>query len=137
MANFPKLAATAKRLVEKNGRDVTLYRRERDPGTPAEPWRGPGAAPPEAILGPVKVAFVPPSGGGMGELLGQIEATLAQRIDQVGLLAANSVEDASPVEPDVTKYDTLVDGNTTFNILTVSTLRPAEKILLYVLALEG
>ena len=40
MADFVKLAATAQRLVEANGRAVDLFRVNRTPDDPARPWRG-------------------------------------------------------------------------------------------------
>ena len=39
MANYTKLAQTAKRLIEKNGRTVTLRSVSPTPADPTKPWR--------------------------------------------------------------------------------------------------
>ena len=139
MADFVKLAATAKRLIEKNGRAVTLYRRERTPAVSSDPWRGtPASAKPEATLGPVKMAFVPAGGSGLGKMITDASGQLTKEIDQVGFLAADSVVALSPAEPDVKKYDTLVDGSErAYKIQQVGELKPADTTVIYFLGLKG
>ena len=57
MVDFVSLAATAQRLIEENGRSVTLFRKDRTPANAAEPWRGPDLTAPDPVagIGPVKV----------------------------------------------------------------------------------
>jgi len=134
------LAATAKRLIEKHGRTVTLYRSERTPANASQPWRGvPQGTAPEDTMGPVAVAFVPPSGSGFGKALIDEEGQLTKAIDQVGLLAADSVAALSPA-PTVTdpaRYDRLVDGVHAYRIVSVGTLAPGTVTMLYVLGLKS
>lgn len=139
MVDFTRSAATAKRLVEKNGRDSTLYRKNRTPSDPSKPWRGSGSAAP-VTMGPVKVAYVPPGGAGFGQLLQDVDGTLRRAADQVGLLAADSIAALSPApaELDPGKYDSIADGSgQAFRILAVETLKPADTPVLYALILKA
>ncbi len=141
MVDFVALAATAKTLVEANGRDVTLYKKDTTPLVAGEPWRGPDmtAPDPAAGIGPVKVAFVPASGGGFGKLLFDGDDSLRVKIDQVGLLATDSVTALTPARTaaDVEAADTLVDGTRAYKIVSVGHLQPAETSMLFVLGLQS
>lgn len=44
MVNYTRIASTAQRLINDNGRDVSLKRISRTPGDSNKPWRGPAAA---------------------------------------------------------------------------------------------
>lgn len=44
MANYVRLAATAKRLIEKNGQNLTFTKNSEIPADPTKPWRGSDAA---------------------------------------------------------------------------------------------
>lgn len=140
MVDFVKLASTAQRLVEANGRDAVLFKKDRTPANAAEPWRGPDltAPDPAAGIGPVKVAFVPASGSGFGKLLFDSEETLRVKIDEVGLLAVKSVTDLTPAATaeDVEQSDTLRDGTHVYKIVSVGHLKPADISLLFVLGLK-
>lgn len=48
MVDYNRARATAKRLIEQNGRDVQLYRITREPADSATPWRGPTST--DAVL---------------------------------------------------------------------------------------
>ncbi len=139
MADFVKLAATAKKLVEENGRLVTLFRKSRTPAVAGEPWRGPDPATPDPTggIGPVLVAFVPATGGGFGKLLFDSDETLRVKIDQVGLLASDSVLALTPPRTleQVEEADTLRDGSKVYKIRSVGHLKPADTSLLLVLGL--
>lgn len=140
MADFVKLAATAKRLVEANGRDAVLFKKDRTPANAAEPWRGPDLAAPTPVggIGPVKVAFVPATGGGFGKLLFDTDDSLRVKIDEVGLLAVDSVTALTPAATaeDVEEADTLRDGSKVYKIVSVGHLKPADTSLLFVLGLS-
>lgn len=140
MVDFVRLANTAQRLVEANGRDATLYKRDRTPANPAQPWRGPDSTPtpPDGlVIGPVKVAFVPASGSGFGKLLFDADETIMQKIDEVGLLATNSAVDGGFTAEDVEKVDTLKDGARIYKIVEIGHLRPSDTSLLFVLGLRA
>ena len=135
MADFVKLAATAKRLVEKNGREVQLVKRNRTSSDPAQPWRGndgalsvaQGAASLTAIG-----CFVPASGSGLGRLVQDVTGRLVTAFEQVGLIASDSVADA-----DLSGFDYVVDGAVQWKIEARGELRPANKSLLWVMGLKA
>ena len=137
MVDFVRAAATAKRNIEKNGRFVTLVKASRTPGNAAQPWRGPASPEvPADQLGPVKMAFIPPSGNDLGRRFTDDEGQLTRTISQVGLLAADSVE-ALDAAAEVGTYDSITDGGRAWKILEVEELKPAEKTVLYVLRLSA
>lgn len=140
MVDFVSLAAVAQRLIEENGRNVTLFKKDRTPANAAEPWRGPDltAPDPAAGIGPVTVAFVPPTGGGFGKLLFDSDETLRVKIDQVGLLATDSVLDLVPprTAAEVEQSDTLRDGTRVYKIVSVGHLQPGDTSLMFVLGLK-
>lgn len=132
MVDLTALAATAKRLVEANGRAVTLYRKSRTADDPSQPWRGPDLTSPDDTEA-VTMAFVPASGTGMGkELFERGEGGLVRAIDQVGLLAATSA--GSFV---VEQGDSVVDGTTAWRVVAVEALKPGDAAILYVLGLKA
>lgn len=131
MVDFTALAATAKRLVEANGRSVTLYRQSRTPAAAGQPWRGPDLTSPDDTEA-VTMAFVPASGAGLGKMLVDRDGNLVRALDQVGLLAATSAGTFV-----VEEGDAVVDGSTVWRVVVVETLRPASTALLYVLGLKA
>lgn len=132
MVNFTALAATAKRLVEANGRAVSLLKDNRDPDNPAQPWRGTSTAPsaPEDTQAAI-IAFVPAGGSGLGRLASDAAGTLLVQLDQVGLLAATTVDGI-----DVEKFDRVLDDGTSWRIVTRAKLQPSTTAVLWVLGLK-
>lgn len=134
MADFVKLAATAKRLVEKNGREVRLVKGNRTASDPAKPWRGSDAAPTPAKGGASVTAiacFVPASGDGLGRLVQDTTGALVSAFDQVALVASDSVAGV-----DLTGFDKVVDRDELWRIIVRGELRPAGTSLLWVLGLK-
>ena len=134
MVNFTALAATAKRLVEANGRSVTLLKENRVPDNASEPWRGTSTEPAVLTGGDEQtalVAFVPASGSGFGRLASDNQAGLQVQFDQVGLLAASSLDGV-----DVEGFDRVLDGTTSWKIVTRGKLQPATTPVLWVLGLK-
>lgn len=135
MVNFTALAATAQRLIEGSGRAVTLHRQNTTASNPAQPWRGPAATTSESAGGSEQsavICFVPHFGSGLGrELLAMLGQSIGD-IDQIGLLAADSVPDV-----DVETFDTVVDGGRAWTIHKVHRLQPADVVLLWVLQLKA
>lgn len=139
MADFVRAAATAKKLIEANGRAVTLFKLNRDPDDPSKPWRGTSTAP--AVLSgglqiaDVKVAFVPASGSGFGKLVADAGGSLDVAFDQVGLLASDSLP--TGVTPqDVEESDAVRDGSEIWKIVTRGHLKPASKSVMFFLGLK-
>jgi len=135
VVNFTNLAATAKRLVEANGRTVTLYKENRDPDNAAEPWRGTSTAPDAGQGGDTQtgiVAFVPAGESGLGRLASDSGGGLQVQLDQVGLLAATTVPGV-----DVEVFDRMLDADGVhWKIVTREKLQPATTAVLWVLGLK-
>ncbi len=134
MVNFTKLAATAKRLVEANGRSVSLIKDNRDPDNAAEPWRGTSTAPVGGQQGDTQAAtaaFVPASGSGLGRLVQDATGQLATAFEQVCFVAADSVAGV-----DLEPFDRVVDGAVSWKIVARGRLQPASTPLLWILGLK-
>jgi len=59
MVDYVKLSATAKRLIEANGRVITLIQDNKVPASAAEPWKG--ATPGTETISSISGVFVPPN----------------------------------------------------------------------------
>lgn len=131
MPDHVALAATAKRLIEANGRTVTVRRLDRTITDPSKPWRGTSdpRATPNATAS-VKAAFVDPSSAAsMGLMLS--DPNLVASIDSVALIAATSTV------ADLATFDEVVDGSLVLKIDNIDVLKPGDVKMLYVLRLVG
>lgn len=133
-----ELALDAKELIEEEGRLVTLFAINRDPDDPAKPWLG-STSPAHPSKGgaeiPVKVAFVPAGGSGLGKLLATAEGELRVAYQQVGILASESIP--SPFTPeDVEKCDRVRDGADVWHVVTRGHLKPSGNSVLFALGLS-
>lgn len=117
--------ATAKRLITKFGRQVTLRKLDATSTNPSEPWLG--AADPAATATTVTVyaAAAPPSS----------LSALGFRAEQNDLLkSVSEILIAEPGEVDPEKletYNTILDNGSEYKILFIEKLRPASLTLLY------
>lgn len=57
MVNYVKAAATAKRLIEANGRTVVLYRKNTTPADTNKPWRQPASTINEVVASPKGIFY--------------------------------------------------------------------------------
>jgi hypothetical protein len=122
VANFVALAATAKRLIDANGRAISIVRLSQVVSDPAKPWRGPaaprGAA---ATTVPGRGAFVVLGGSGLGikfkQDLPDSEVCLFPASDDAGQL----LED----------FDEIIDGPNRWKIVECQVLQPADTRLIY------
>lgn len=132
MVNFTKLAATAKRLIEKNGRTVTITKDDRTPADPSMPWLGPDDVPtsPDGLTFQAKVAFVPATGGGLGNRRQENPSVEDLEFKQ-GLVAHGSL----PAGTDLLTFNWLVDGLKVYRLESVEELKPADTELIYTLEL--
>lgn len=125
MVDYTRLAATAKRLVEANGRQVTLVKRDSGEGVSGKPWRGPGALPDDTQT--PKAVFVGPGaalGTGFEDLVGDVVKS--------GRSYALVAQDSLP-GVDVSGYGFL-DGQ---RVAKAHVLKPGSVVVLYALELEG
>jgi hypothetical protein len=124
MANYVRLAATAQRLIEKNGRIVKFVRFDLDANDVDKPWRGPAELP-ESPYTPVvpypeaKAVVVP-------YVEKDIDGSLIRVGDKRLFVAVNSLPD-----DDLELYNAVVDGEALYRIVNVSLLNPGEVRLLY------
>ena len=121
MVDYVSLAATAERLINQNGRDVSLLRNERTPSDPANPHRGGGTT--VTTLGPLRAVLIPFESDNQ-------EGTLVRRNEKRAFVAANVA--AGEIET----FDQLVDGSTTWKIVDVDTINPGSVRVMYDLQLR-
>lgn len=121
MVDYASLAATAERLIDENGRDVTLVKRSETPADVSKPWRGTLADDTTLV---VKAAIVP------FEAEDQ-EGDLVRREDKQAFVAANVT---SPNE--IENFDEVDDGADTYKIVSADVIEPGDTRVLYVLQLR-
>jgi hypothetical protein len=117
MVDYVALAATAERLINANGRDVTIVQKDRTPADANKPHRGGGAS--DTSVGPVKAVIIPFSAD-------DVDGTLIRRNDKRAYVAANDTG-VSLIE----QFDTLTDGSDTWRIEAVDVINPGATRLLY------
>lgn len=128
MPNYPRAAATAKRLVDGAGRSVTLVRLSGSTPDGAKEWRGVAdpRATPEATL-QVKAAFLPLTGE-MRLGLSKTTQDLIKKSDATCLIGTTL---------DLSQYTELIDtvlGR--FKITAAEVLKPGDLSLLWFLVLN-
>ena len=116
--DYSVLATKAVTLVEKYGRSVVLVKYSKDITDPNKPWRG-GMTSTEVSTSGISVQ--PSSASQLGIMT--VTENLAKRVDSIFLVAAGTV--------DLSKYDEIKDGNTTWHIEISEMLRPGNTTLLY------
>lgn len=121
--DFVRIAALAKKLIEKNGRTVT-FRQLAASTDPAKPWRT--DAPAVAASATQKAAFVSLSSRHLG-----IELTQ----DQLNL-RANELVLAGTSTLDLLQMNQIVDGTETFAIEWVQTVKPGDVALFYAFGIK-
>lgn len=124
--DFTQLAATAKALVDANGRDVTINRLDQAPDNPDKPWNGPtdpGSNPDATAT--VKGCFVSTDERVLGGIT--IDDDLLKRTKEVCLVAPGTV---SPPF-DLMTANEIVDGTVHKKVTFVQRLKPATVTLLY------
>jgi len=124
--DFVKLADVAKRLVEANGRAVTLVRYKQTPGTPSQPWKGPGSptAAPDASVSVKAVIVSVASAQALG--ISVPDDDTLKRTSQIAIVAPGSA-----LAEDLATMNELVDGGVRYSVSFVEKLRPAATTLLY------
>lgn len=122
--NYDKLAATARRLIAKTGRGVTLLQLSSEAVDPDKPWKGPGKPTVEKEKD-IIATFVPASSG-LGRDL--VDEELLKRADQVALIA--------PTDEDLEAYTSIRDNNVEWKIEWMQVLKPAEQVLLYIAGMK-
>lgn len=125
MADFAELAAVAKRLIDENGRTVSIIKLDKTAADPNKPWRGPvdpRATPIFTVTG--KAVFVPLGGSDLG--IEWPQDNNLKRGDQVCLFAADN-----DTGQELEKADEIEDGAGRWAIINTQLLQPADQRLLY------
>lgn len=125
MVDFTKLAATADRLITKNGRVVTFVKAPAIKLDPAKPWKGPDYTEDEITLD-LSCVFVTPN---QVRIFG-----LSALGDSVGfqdmIAFSEQLIITFPGENNLREYQTVRDGAINWNVTAYQFLRPANLNLL-------
>ena len=131
--DYDKLALTAQRLIQENGRAITLKRNDRTTADPAKPWNGPTTV--EAPTSDLSLygVFVPPN------TVRQFGLTaLGQGTELIDLLKfREQIIITSQGQVDIRNYDRVVDSgypNENWSLTGMQVLRPGNT---YILAFIG
>ncbi len=114
----------AERLIEENGRTISLVRRDQgNPTDPSKPWRGSTEA--DEITVVVKGVFV--------EFEKQdFDGTLVRRGDKRILIADKSVNDESSASNlKIEDYDHVLDGGVRWKIITAELIEPGDLRIMF------
>ena len=137
MVDFAVSAALAKRLIEANGRDITLVK----PGATTlrdvtKPWLGydnplnSG----EEVTATVKGVFSNEDANvRYGDQSGSDETFANSKIDRYFLVAATSTALAGQ---DIREFQYVRDGTNRFRITNISVLKPGDTDILYYIGVE-
>lgn len=121
MVDYVKLAATAERLIEANGRSVTVTQQGQTPTDPTKPWRGQSTPVRDSVVG-IAVVVDPAT---MGYEVQNVDNV--KRADMLVLFAANNDGGKS-----LENFDTITDGSIVWKILRTQVLKPGATRLLYI-----
>lgn len=125
-----KLAATALKLIAKNGRTVTVRLFDETQSDPSQPWLG--AADPRGagmVTVDVSAVFVDPvSGSKMGIQITNPE--ILKRTNQIALIGHPETDE------NLEDYNEILDADgKTYGILETQKLQPGETVMLYIMML--
>ena len=125
MVDYVSFQNLAERLIEANGRDLSLVRRDQDnPVDPAKPWRGSTEAATITVV--VKGVFV--------DFEKQdFDGSLVRRGDKRVLIAAKSVTDegGSAANLKIEDYDHVLDAGVRWKIITTELVEPGPLRILF------
>lgn len=126
--NYTNMRALAERLIEENGRTVSLVRVDQVNDTdPARPWRGTtGASEISISVLAVMVPFEKED----------FEGSLVKRGDMRAFVAATSVEDENPANVQIEDYDYMLDGGVRWKIVEAQSINPGSLRIVYELQLR-
>lgn len=109
----------ATRLIDENGRTITLSKTSLTAADPAKPWEGPAAA---TTTTTAKAVFLDPITSRDWGFVDEQDAFLEHRADQIALVAGTV---------DIEDNDTIVDGTIVWKINKTVTLKPGDTALIH------
>jgi hypothetical protein len=128
MVNYVRSAATAKRLIEENGRTVTLYRKVRTPLDSDKPWRGPDTSavtPNPNIVAQVKAVIYPVR-----------EEDVDDGLVRLGMETAMVAHDSLDPSQNLSDIDAIKDGSYTYKVVKAAVIGPGDTKIVYQFYLE-
>jgi len=120
--NYTRLATTAERLIEENGRSVTLLKGGEVVSDPAKPWRD------DSTTGDLSLTVI---GAIVNYDYDEIDGDLIKRGDKRLLIAQNSVS-ANEIET----FDRVLDGGVDWKIQDTKVWEPGDTRIFYDLQLR-
>lgn len=121
--DYVRSAATAKRLIEKNGRTVEIIKVETDPADASKPWRGP-ADPSRTVVASPKALIVDVE-----------EKDVDGSLVRLGMRKAYIAH--TSVNMDLSDTDFVRDSSRDYKVCKVGVIKPADTPILYELFLES
>ena len=130
--DYNRVAEMAKRLIDSNGRSVTVRRLGRNPANPVKPWRG--SETPRISLeieyeASIRAVIVEPYSLIRYGFTGEDDEEI-RRVDVVFIASGKDFMDLS-IDP--MGMDELVDSGASYNVNLVRQLAPGDVPLLYVI----
>lgn len=127
MVDYARSLALAQRLINANGRTITLRQLSGTAADSDKPWEGPSDTTVTTAV-TAKAVFVPHNGQ---EDLGKfgVDDELFKRFEQVALVASDGTNDFND-------FQQVVDGGRTWTIGLIRELRPGDTSIMYVLGLN-
>ena len=124
MVDTAPLIAVAQRLIQENGRQISLIQFNSTPQDANRPWRGPSADPratPDSTLS-LFAAFVPPSGA--RELgLRYVSETLLKRAEQIAIISPGA-------NVDLSIFQEILDTGVYYKMDVLDVLKPGSATVL-------
>lgn len=120
MVNYSRLATTAARLIQSNGRSITFCKLNETPTDPTKPWYGPGDG--EETLLALNGVFVPPNTVRQFGL-----SALGEGTEFKDLIAfSEQVIITAQGDNDLREYTSVIDRNDRWGIIGLQVLRPGD-----------
>lgn len=111
--NYTNMRAMAKRLIDANGRDVSVVRQSRTEADPNEPWRAGEAAMTSLTVKGV-ILYMD---------LEQVNGLTVERDDRIAFISAEAAEDVNATAL-LEEYDYVEDGGDRYDIINKNVIEP-------------
>lgn len=125
MVDYVRLAATAKRLIDKNGRQISFVKLNETPENSSRPWNGPDEDGADTLLA-LRGVFVPPNTVRQFGLTALGEGTEFQDL----IAFSQQIIITAQGENDLREYTSVIDRSDRWGIIGLQVLRPADVTLL-------
>lgn len=120
MVDFAKLRNTARRLIQENGRSVTLVKDSRTPDDNTKPWLGGDTNDTSVTLNAAIVQYREQD----------IDGDRIRRGDRRAIVEVPTGND------DLRQFDRLIDRNETWGIVSINKIEPADITVVYVMQIR-